>query len=154
MGALEFYQQGDEERRIGLPISALCDRGAVGDFGKSQKGFVEFVCLPLFEALAQHEAGFENDEGAQDFTYTWEQQHNKPLLQHLKEQQPHRCFSEQDWGDSLSVKDVHGKDLDLCADLDQISFPVRVKFLPQVGELEARVEQHCIVEIKANASRW
>jgi len=54
--AQEFYLQGDEERRLGLPVSALCDRAAVDDLGKSQKGFLHFVCLPLFEALAGCEA--------------------------------------------------------------------------------------------------
>jgi len=51
----EFYEQGDEERSLGLPVSPLCDRSAVGDVGKSQKGFIEFVCLPLFEVLADQE---------------------------------------------------------------------------------------------------
>jgi len=47
----EFYSQGDEESRLGLPVSALCDRAGAGDWGKSQRGFIEFVCLPLFEEL-------------------------------------------------------------------------------------------------------
>jgi len=48
----EFFSQGDEERKLGLPISALCDRNTVGHLGKSQRGFIEFVCMPLFEELA------------------------------------------------------------------------------------------------------
>jgi len=58
--AQEFFQQGDEERRLGIGISALCDRAAAGDVGKSQKGFLQFVCLPLFEALATSESLVEH----------------------------------------------------------------------------------------------
>jgi len=47
----EFYEQGDEERRLGLPVSALCDRNGSADLGNSQRGFIHFVCFPLFEAL-------------------------------------------------------------------------------------------------------
>jgi len=50
--AEEFFAQGDEEKTLGLPISALCDRAGVDDFAKSQKGFLNFVCTPLFEALS------------------------------------------------------------------------------------------------------
>jgi len=43
----EFHAQGDEEIRLGLPLSPLCGRT---DFklGKSQAGFLQFVCLPTF----------------------------------------------------------------------------------------------------------
>lgn len=51
--ACEFYVQGDDELRMGLPVSPLCDRrqGLEG-LGKSQQGFLKFVCLPLFKELA------------------------------------------------------------------------------------------------------
>ncbi len=48
----EFYQQGDDERRQDLPVSALCDRHTPGGVYKSQVGFGEFVSLPLFRSLA------------------------------------------------------------------------------------------------------
>merc|ERR1712014_258637 len=48
----EFYSQGDEERRMGLPISALCDRSSAKDIAKSQNGFLDFVCMPLFRVLS------------------------------------------------------------------------------------------------------
>eukprot|EP00932_Pfiesteria_piscicida_P000613 SRR837773.10598.p4 GENE.SRR837773.10598~~SRR837773.10598.p4 ORF type:complete len:142 (+),score=51.30 SRR837773.10598:344-769(+) len=47
----EFFDQGDEERRLGVPVSALCDRATVTDLGQSQRGFLDFVCMPLFEEL-------------------------------------------------------------------------------------------------------
>jgi hypothetical protein len=49
----EFYAQGDEEMRLGLPISALCNRKDVDGLGKSQKGFLEFVVLPLCQVLSE-----------------------------------------------------------------------------------------------------
>merc|ERR1719253_581899 len=58
----EFWLQGDEERSMNLPISALCDRNNVGDIGKSQKGFLEFVCAPLFDELSKFEV---DHKGAQ-----------------------------------------------------------------------------------------
>eukprot|EP00440_Ansanella_granifera_P066379 gb/GFBE01071996.1/.p1 GENE.gb/GFBE01071996.1/~~gb/GFBE01071996.1/.p1 ORF type:complete len:601 (+),score=111.00 gb/GFBE01071996.1/:1-1803(+) len=49
----EFYEQGDEERSLGIPVSPMCERsGNVADFRESQKGFLQFVILPLFKELA------------------------------------------------------------------------------------------------------
>jgi len=49
----EFYEQGDEEQGLGLPVSPLCERtGNAREFGESQKGFLQFVILPLFKELA------------------------------------------------------------------------------------------------------
>lgn len=49
----EFYEQGDEERSLGVPVSPLCERsGNVSDFRESQKGFLNFVILPLFKELS------------------------------------------------------------------------------------------------------
>jgi len=47
----EFYKQGEEEARFGLPKSPLCDRDMHDGFAKSQKGFIEFVVQPLFTEL-------------------------------------------------------------------------------------------------------
>lgn len=49
----EFYRQGDEERNLQVPLSPMCDRnGTLAEFRDSQKGFLEFVILPLFKELA------------------------------------------------------------------------------------------------------
>lgn len=58
----EFYEQGDEERNQGFQVTPLFDRGNVNDIGKSQKGFLEFVCLPLFEALSDAEVAASTSE--------------------------------------------------------------------------------------------
>ncbi|PHJ17923.1 3 5 -cyclic nucleotide phosphodiesterase domain-containing protein [Cystoisospora suis] len=48
----EFYDQGDEEKRLGLPVSFLCDRSQHDtEFFKSQIGFLDFVVKPLYEEL-------------------------------------------------------------------------------------------------------
>jgi len=57
--SMEFFEQGDEERALGLPVSALCDRLKMGDLGKAQKGFLEFVCMPLFQELGNLEVPLE-----------------------------------------------------------------------------------------------
>lgn len=48
----EFHEQGDEEKRRGLPMSPLCDRDGF-DLCKSQAGFLQFICLPMFTELAK-----------------------------------------------------------------------------------------------------
>eukprot|EP01069_Polyplicarium_translucidae_P001803 Polyplicarium_translucidae@DN1811_c0_g1_i1.p2 len=52
----EFYLQGDEERRLGLTISPLCDRTKPSNVAKSQVGFLQLVCLDVFEELDRVQA--------------------------------------------------------------------------------------------------
>lgn len=49
----EFYSQGDEEMRLQLPVSPLCNRDQLDGLAKSQKGFLDFVVLPLFQVMAE-----------------------------------------------------------------------------------------------------
>mmetsp|Transcript_98708 Transcript_98708/g.318302 ORF Transcript_98708/g.318302 Transcript_98708/m.318302 type:complete len:601 (-) Transcript_98708:102-1904(-) len=48
----EFFEQGDAEKGLGLPISPLCDRDGTS-IPRSQIGFIEFIVQPTFEALAE-----------------------------------------------------------------------------------------------------
>ncbi|EKX74377.1 3'5'-cyclic nucleotide phosphodiesterase family protein [Theileria equi strain WA] len=48
----EFYDQGDEEIRLGLPVGALCDRKRHNEVAKSQYTFLKLVVSPIFEELA------------------------------------------------------------------------------------------------------
>jgi len=47
----EFFQQGDAEKHMGLPVSPLCDRDSV-KFASSQVGFMQFIVQPTFELLS------------------------------------------------------------------------------------------------------
>lgn len=47
----EFFAQGDRERELGLPISAMCDRVTV-KIPNTQMGFINFIVKPLFEQIA------------------------------------------------------------------------------------------------------
>eukprot|EP01054_Gregarina_sp_Poly1_P008926 Gregarina_sp_Poly_1__8925@NODE_53_length_17536_cov_99_000057_g45_i0_p3_GENE_NODE_53_length_17536_cov_99_000057_g45_i0NODE_53_length_17536_cov_99_000057_g45_i0_p3_ORF_typecomplete_len756_score94_71PDEase_I/PF00233_19/8_8e66HD/PF01966_22/1_4e04HD/PF01966_22/0_036DUF1053/PF06327_14/0_098DUF1053/PF06327_14/4_7e037TMRDISM_7TM/PF07695_11/167TMRDISM_7TM/PF07695_11/18_NODE_53_length_17536_cov_99_000057_g45_i063408607 len=49
----EFYQQGEQEKSLGMPISPLCDRGTHKEFAKSQTGFLQFVVIPLANELGE-----------------------------------------------------------------------------------------------------
>jgi hypothetical protein len=49
----EFFTQGDFERARGIPISMNCDRHAVST-AKCQVGFISFLVLPLYRALAAY----------------------------------------------------------------------------------------------------
>eukprot|EP00055_Hartaetosiga_balthica_P007084 m.23933 g.23933 ORF g.23933 m.23933 type:complete len:989 (-) comp5598_c0_seq1:290-3256(-) len=44
----EFWLEGDEERRLGLPVGQLNERIGV-EIAQSQYGFVKFVCEPLWK---------------------------------------------------------------------------------------------------------
>jgi hypothetical protein len=46
----EFWQQGDIEKSLNLPISFLCDR-TTADVPSSQIGFIRGIILPTFEVL-------------------------------------------------------------------------------------------------------
>jgi hypothetical protein len=51
---MEFHDQGDEEKRLGLAVSPLCDReGFV--LASSQVGFLQFICVPTWKELARFE---------------------------------------------------------------------------------------------------
>jgi len=50
----EFHAQGDEEKRLGIKVSPLCDRDDF-DFRSSQAAFLQFICLPTWRALATFE---------------------------------------------------------------------------------------------------
>jgi len=48
----EFWKQGDEERRLGVPISMLCDRATGADsVPKGQLGFINFIIQPFFSSI-------------------------------------------------------------------------------------------------------
>ena len=49
----EFFAQGDEEAKMGLPISPNCDRHTV-IIPESQIGFIKFVVEPAFSVLADY----------------------------------------------------------------------------------------------------
>jgi len=51
----EFHQQGDEETKLGVPLSPLCKReGFV--LCTAQMGFLQFICLPTWREIARWEA--------------------------------------------------------------------------------------------------
>ncbi|CBZ50839.1 hypothetical protein NCLIV_039140 [Neospora caninum Liverpool] len=49
----EFYQQGDEELRRGMPLSQLCDRLKHNEMPKAQEGFIEYLAKPLVSVLIE-----------------------------------------------------------------------------------------------------
>ena len=48
----EFWQLGDREAQLGVPISPLCDRNVDSNIAKSQIGFFQFMCNPFYEQVA------------------------------------------------------------------------------------------------------
>jgi len=49
----EFFAQGDEERRLGLVPTPLCDREKAPTLAKSQQGFLGFVIAPAWKSFSQ-----------------------------------------------------------------------------------------------------
>eukprot|EP00929_Paragymnodinium_shiwhaense_P032148 TRINITY_DN17878_c0_g1_i1.p1 TRINITY_DN17878_c0_g1~~TRINITY_DN17878_c0_g1_i1.p1 ORF type:complete len:1016 (+),score=238.94 TRINITY_DN17878_c0_g1_i1:80-3127(+) len=50
----EFHAQGDEEKRLGVKVSPLCDREGF-KLANSQVGFLRFICIPTWAALGRFE---------------------------------------------------------------------------------------------------
>ncbi|XP_014230537.1 uncharacterized protein LOC106654913 isoform X3 [Trichogramma pretiosum] len=48
----EFFRQGDYERQLNLPVTAVCDRHNTS-IPKIQHGFFQFIVLPLYKLLHQ-----------------------------------------------------------------------------------------------------
>ena len=48
----EFFQQGDKEKELGLPVSFLCDRD-ITNIPKMQPGFINGISIPLWSALVE-----------------------------------------------------------------------------------------------------
>ena len=46
----EFFEQGDKEKELGLPVSPMFDRDTTS-LPKSQVGFIEFIVGPLYSAM-------------------------------------------------------------------------------------------------------
>jgi len=61
----EFYDQGDEEKRLGLPVTSMpqCDRTQPA-VPAGQKGFIAFVVRPIFSALAEFEKSNGRENGS------------------------------------------------------------------------------------------
>merc|ERR1719323_1280387 len=71
----EFWLQGDEERRLGLVVSPLCDREAgMASVPQGQLGFINFVVRPLWNTLAEliPEVQHLQDQMAQNAQF-WEE---------------------------------------------------------------------------------
>jgi hypothetical protein len=49
---MEFFNQGDLEKKQNLPVSFLCDRD-VSDVPRSQIGFIKGIVLPLFNIIVE-----------------------------------------------------------------------------------------------------
>lgn len=49
----EFFNQGDIEKSMGIPVSIFCDREN-SELGESQSGFIGNLVLPLFEVTNEY----------------------------------------------------------------------------------------------------
>ena len=55
----EFYEQGDMERKFGHSPGELFDASKSENLPKMQVGFINFICLPVYESLALHMVEYE-----------------------------------------------------------------------------------------------
>lgn len=49
----EFHRQGDKARALGLPVKPMFDRSSTETLATAQIGFIDHVCMPLYEQLAK-----------------------------------------------------------------------------------------------------
>jgi hypothetical protein len=54
----EFYDQGDREKELSIPVSNMMDRDRP-NMPKAQEGFINYIVRPLFECLAQFDTEFK-----------------------------------------------------------------------------------------------
>ncbi len=47
---VEFFNQGDDEKKNSMPVSMLCDRDTT-NINKSQVAFIQFVVAPTYETM-------------------------------------------------------------------------------------------------------
>lgn len=58
----EFFHQGEQEAKAGLPVSPLCNAEGL-DIAKSQSGFIDLVTRPILNVV--HDFCLSNHEAAQ-----------------------------------------------------------------------------------------
>lgn len=46
----EMFRQGDMEKEMDMPVSPLMNRDKIDGLATSQIGFIDFICLPLFQS--------------------------------------------------------------------------------------------------------
>jgi len=81
----EFFRQGDEEKRLGLPVSPLCDRGGA-NFASSQVGFIKLIVHPTFEAI-EKQAPLSQGNALQELTRNVELWEDRKRDEELAEQE-------------------------------------------------------------------
>lgn len=59
----EFFEQGDLEKQMELPVSMLCDRKSTNVAG-AQNGFINYVTMPLFTTLSAFVPHLAAENGA------------------------------------------------------------------------------------------
>ncbi|KAG6449167.1 hypothetical protein O3G_MSEX005893 [Manduca sexta] len=142
----EFFRQGDYERRLNLPVTALCDRHNTS-IPKIQTGFFQFVVTPL---ITEWDRFLRNDLSAQmleNLLYNkkkWEVLLEKELEVEIKTELPDHdlvigidedeseSYSETNSSDSSDLllpprrRPLAGKSAGLRGDLRNFSVPVTV----------------------------
>jgi len=55
----EFFSQGDREKQLNMTVSAFCNRDNANVYS-CQKGFIDFVAAPIFEAVGEYISKFQD----------------------------------------------------------------------------------------------
>jgi hypothetical protein len=59
----EFFSQGDREKQLNIPVSPFCNRDNANVYS-CQKGFIDFVAAPIFEAVGEFIGKFQIHKNA------------------------------------------------------------------------------------------
>ncbi|TPX75282.1 hypothetical protein CcCBS67573_g03449 [Chytriomyces confervae] len=101
----EFYRQGDEERKHGLPVSNFMDRQNP-NVAKCQIGFIDLLVAPLFNTWIS----FNRDDDANNATMRSNISHNKKLWQHVSASSKQESGSARSNAVSLIAKSLSSID--------------------------------------------
>ncbi|UKK00913.2 hypothetical protein MACK_000988 [Theileria orientalis] len=156
----EFYSQGDLEKSLDLPVSALCDSTRHRDVPKAQSGFLTLVVAPLYEELSKiphHPNTLKNkplllsselSEPSSDYDFT-----DLGSCDHSGED---AAPKKQDTDSFHFVERVTGNiDSHHALNLDGLDYDDRGKHssLTRIP-CSNRVYDVCIVQLKKNIERW
>ena len=109
--AEEFFQQGDKERKVlnVTPIEMM-DRAKKDKFPVMQVGYIDFICLPLYQHVAQHYDVFKPMlEYVQDNKSRWKEladEHLRRVSQITSPQVEEVTKDEKEWEEMQGKKDI------------------------------------------------
>ena len=105
----EFYQQGDKERELKMPISPMFDRNN-SSVSKTQSGFIEFIIKPIYRIWGEFIPELKDtftDNLAVGKAFDWDTYYNGVIDGSITEIHEHKG-----WSTTNSIKEYSNEGMD------------------------------------------